>query len=299
MTITRSDINGLLLPYLKTVFGDYNTWPELYKDVYLTYYSDKAVEYDMEMRTLGLAQLKADGGPIASGSMGQVFQTAYVHQYYGIQFAITRATVKDNQYKSEFPRQAEAMRASLMTVKNINAMNIFNNATGPGSTGSDGLPLLSTQHPIQTGLQANTFNQGVQFSEKALEDAKIIMDGWKNNAGLNIKVQPKSLLISPYNQYNAIRTLESEYRPGTANNDINALKREGVFKKISKNTFLTNSKAWFIITDYHQGFKHYLREALEIDFMTDPSTYNIVCSAIERYSFGYTSWRSCFGSTGL
>jgi len=62
-----------------------------------------------------------------------------------------------------------------MTANNINF-----NATVPGSTGSDGLPLLSTQHPIQTGVQANTFNQGVQFSEKALEDAKIIMDGCKN-----------------------------------------------------------------------------------------------------------------------
>ena len=69
--INRSNIPSLLRPGLKTVFGNYNTFSDLYKEIYNIYRSDKATEYDMEMQGLGLAQIKQDGSPITMGSMQQ------------------------------------------------------------------------------------------------------------------------------------------------------------------------------------------------------------------------------------
>jgi hypothetical protein len=299
--ITRSDINGLLVPILNDVFTDYHQFPELYRKVYSVHSSDRAVEYDMEMRSLGLASYKADGGPIASGSMGQAYQSSYVNQYYGISFEITRATVKDNQYKKDFPNHAKAMRSSLMTVKNMNAMMLFNNAFGAASTGSDGQPLCSTTHPYNGGVLSNTFSNGVQLSESALEDAvTIITSQWKNNAGLLTMYTPKAVLVPTARRFDIARILRSQGQPGSANNDINPLYADDVFKGGAIcNPFITNPYSWFVLTDYDHGFKYFLREPLEIDFMSDNRTYNTVCSAIERYCFGYSSWRGVFGSTGL
>ena len=82
--INRSNIPSLLRPGLKTVFGNYNTYPDLYKEIYNIYRSDKATEYDMEMQGLGLAQIKQDGSPITMGSMQQGYITSYLHQFYVI-----------------------------------------------------------------------------------------------------------------------------------------------------------------------------------------------------------------------
>ena len=189
----------------------------------------------------------------------------------------------------------DAVTAALGSVKNVNAMYLFNNATNMGSVGSDGQPLLSTQHPIQGGKLANTFTTAVQFSEKALEDAIAIMGAtWKNYAGLPLICKPKKLLINNYLEFRAKRVIKSDYQTGTANNDINAVKHSNYFQgttDIIVTPYLTNKYAWFILTDQPDSFKYFLRESLEVDFMTDPRTYIVVMSALERYSFGYSTWR--------
>ena len=62
------------------------------------------------------------------------------------------------------------------------------------------------------------------------------------------------------------------------------------------NQFITNPNYWFILTDEPNGFKYYLRENLDIDFITDVVTDNVTVSAIERYAFGCSNWRAIFGS---
>src|SRR5882762_10600450 len=126
--INRSNIPTLLRPGLLTVFGDYNMYPALWKEIYSQHRSDKAVEYEMEMQGLPLGQIKADGSPVASASMQQAYETSYVNQYYGMSFQITRAAIMDNLYQSEFPQQAMQLRNSLDTLKNVNGAFLFNNA---------------------------------------------------------------------------------------------------------------------------------------------------------------------------
>ena len=63
--ITLSNIPSLLRPGLFSVFEDYNIFPQWWREVYTTHRSDKAVEYDLQMQSLPLAQLKSEAGPIA------------------------------------------------------------------------------------------------------------------------------------------------------------------------------------------------------------------------------------------
>lgn len=297
--INRSNIPTLLRPGLAAVFGDYNVYPALWKEVYSQHRSDKAVEYEMEMQGLPLAQIKADGSPVSSATMQQAYETSYVNQYYGISFQITRAAIMDNLYQSEFPQQAMQLRNSLDTLKNVNGAFIFNNAFTSASTVSDGQPLCSTAHPISTGTLANTFANGVQFNEASVEDAITLIKSWANVAGLKINMNSIKALIPQSRAFDAARIFKSEFRTGTANNDINAIFHDKYMPGgYVINQFITNPNFWFILTDEANGFKYYLRENLDIDFITDVVTDNVTVRAIERYAFNCSNWRAVFGSTG-
>jgi hypothetical protein len=297
--VNRSNIPSLLRPDLADVFGDWNVFPALWKDIYKIHRSDKAVEYEMEMQGLGLAELKTDGSPVASSSFQQAYQTSYVHQYYGLSFQITRAAIMDNLYKSQFPQQSMQLRNSLETLKNINAAYIFNNAFHKNSTVSDGKALCATDHPIATGVLANKFTNSVGFTEAAVEDAISLIRSWQNVAGLQIDLKSVKALVPQKLAFQAARIFKSEYQTGTANNDINALVHDKYMPGgYLVNQFLTDPNAWFILTDEPNGFKYYLRENLDIDFITDVVTDNVTVRAIERYSFGCSNWRAVFGSSG-
>lgn len=299
MTINRSNFQSLLRPGLRTVFADYNMYPALWKQIYSQHRSDKAVEYEMEMQGLPLGQIKADGSPVFSGSMQQAYQSSYVNQYYGISFQITRAAIMDNQYQSEFPQQSMQLRNSLDTLKNVNGAFLFNNAFTSASTGSDGQPFCSTEHPIATGKLANTFANGVQFNEAAVEDAISLIKSWSNVAGLKINLNSIKALVPQSRAFDAARIFKSEFRTGTGTNDINAIVHDKYMPGgYVINQFITNPNYWFILTDEANGFKYFLRENLDIDFNTDIVTDNVTVRAIERYCFGYSNWRAGFGSTG-
>lgn len=297
--ITRSNLPSLLRPGLACVFGDWNTFPALWKDVYKEFKSEKAVEYDMEMRGLGLGQFKADGTPVAMGDFAQGYQTSYRFDYWGIGFQISRAAVLDNLYQSQFPQQAMQLRNSLDTLKNINAMYLFNNAFNTNVPVSDGQPLCSTVHPIATGTLANTFSTGVDFSESAVEEAITLVRSWQNLAGLQIDTKTVKALVPQKLAFQAARVFKSAYRTDTANNDVNAIYTDKYMPGgYIVNQFLTNPKQWFLLTDNENSFKFYLRESLDIDFITDVITDSTTVRAIERYAFFCSNWRGVFGSTG-
>ncbi len=82
--ITLQSIQQLLRPGLVAVFGDYLTYPDQWKEIFAQHISDKAVEYEVEMRLLPMAQIKADGGPVFYGDMAQQYTTSYFHHNFGI-----------------------------------------------------------------------------------------------------------------------------------------------------------------------------------------------------------------------
>lgn len=297
--INRSNIPTLLRPGLAAVFGDYNIYPNLWKDIYSQHRSEKAVEYEMEMQGLPIAQIKADGAPTTTGTMQQGYETSYVSQYYSMGFVITRAAIMDNLYQSEFPQHTMQMRNSLDTLKNVNAAYIFNNAFNAASTVSDGQFLCSTSHQIATGTLANTFTNGVQFNEAAIEDAITLIKSWSNLAGLKINLNSIKALVPQSRAFDAARIFKSEFRTNTANNDINAIVHDKYMPGgYIVNQFINNPNYWFILTDEPNGFKYYLRENLDLDFITDVITDNVTVRAIERYAFGCSNWRAVFGSQG-
>lgn len=295
--ITRTNAPTLLVENLHTAFANYNTYPDLWTHVFRKFKSDKAVEYEMEMRSLGLAELKQDAAPAFMSDMAQGYMTSYVNQFYAIGFQMSRGMIEDNLYQSEFPRQTEALRNSVDTLKNINAMYQFNHAFDNQSMVSDGKPLCSIAHPINTGTLQNTFTNGVGLNESAYEDAVTIIKGWKSLAGIQINTSAVKLLVPQALGFEASRLAKSEFRTATANNDISAIYHDKYMPGgYLINQFITNPNYWFILTDEQNGFKYFKRTDLDIDFITDINTDNVTVRAVERYAFGCSNWRAVFGS---
>lgn len=299
MAINTTAIRDLLRPGLAAVFGDYPMYPGQWSEIFEKHTSDKAVEIEVEVKLLGLAQIKAEGASTAYGEMGQRYVTNYVNRYTSIGFIITRQAIKDNLYQSSFPLQAKALRQSMEQTKEVLGASVLNNGFSANFPIGDGQPLFSTQHPIDNGVVANTFSVQADLNETSLQDAIVGVQRFKDAAGLRIMTKPTKLIVPAELQWTATRLLESQFRTATANNDINAIyNNSAVPQGYRVNMFLTDTNSWFLLTDAPNAFKYYEREALETDVYTDFDTDNLKAKAIERYSFGCSNFRGGWGSQG-
>lgn len=301
--INTGQIAQLLRPGLKAVFGQYPTYPEQWTEIFKTYQSDKYQEIEVEMKYLGAADIKPEGQPIATDSMGQRIVTNYIHKRVGLSFTITKEAVEDNLYQNQFPEQAKSLRNSLRITKNILGANILNNAFNAAYPIGDGQSVCSTAHPIDGGIFSNAFGAGtvnVDFSEAGVEQAIILIQKFPMQSGILSQTMAKKMILPRELQFSASRLLNSAFRVDVANNDINALYHNDYIPEGYRiNQFLTSPTAWFILTDAEDGLKHFQRTPVETDTYVDYPTDNVMAKATERYSFGVSNPRGIFGSPGV
>jgi hypothetical protein len=123
--------------------------------------------------------------------------------------------------------------------------------------------------------------------------------GFVDERGLKVSVRGTKMILPKELQFTADRLLESTLRPGTADNDINAVRNMGMLPEgYSVNHFLTDTDAWFIITDAPNGLKGFNRTAVRTSMEGDFDTGNVRYKARERYAFGWSDPRGIFGTPG-
>jgi hypothetical protein len=184
--------------------------------------------------------------------------------------------------------------------KQIKGANILNNGFSGQFTYGDGQPLFSTAHPlVNGGTNSNRPTTGADLNETSLENAVIQIAGWTDERGLLIAAKPKKLILPVALQFVATRLLETELRVGTNNNDVNAIKNNGVIPEgYTVNHYLTDTNAWFLTTDVPNGLKHFIRTPLANSTDGDFDTGNFRYKARERYSFGVSDPLGIYGSPG-
>ena len=98
-------------------------------------------------------------------------------------------------------------------------------------------------------------------------------------------------------QFTATRLLETEGRVGTADNDLNTIKTNGVVPEgYTINHYLTDTSNWFLTTDIPNGLKHFTRAKMTTGMDADFDTGNSRYKARERYSFGVSDPLAITGS---
>jgi Mu-like prophage major head subunit gpT len=289
-----------LWPGVNAWYGkSYDEYPVEYTKLFDKFTSNRAFEEDVGISSFGLAVQKSEGAPISYDSERQGFITRYQHVVFALGFVITREMVDDDQYDMVGQRKAAGLAYSMRQTKEIVGANVYNRAFNAAFVGGDGVSMISAAHPnIKGGVASNQIATASDLSEAALEQACIDIAGYTNDAGLLIAVRPKSLVIPRQLMFEADRILHSTARVGTDNNDLNSIKTMGMIPEIVTNHYLTDTDAWFIRTDVPNGMKYFERNADSFDMDNDFDTENAKYKARSRYSFGWTDWRSIYGSAG-
>jgi hypothetical protein len=274
--------------------------PSQYDKIFTKHDSKMALERTAEMRFLGLAQLKTEGGQTAfDNAAGERYVYNQEHTEIALGYAITRKAIDDNLYKTQFMPSNLGLIESFQQTKEIYGANVLNTATTyNASVGGDGVALVSASHPIDGGVVSNTPAVQVDLNEASLLNGMIaIRTNFKDQAGLKVFARGRRLVVPPALEPVAIRLTKTELRPGSADNDVNAIMMTagGLPEGYMVNDFLTSSRAWFLLTNI-DGLSYMERVKFESDLQVDFVTDNLLVKGYERYSFGYYNWRSIFAS---
>lgn len=301
MAINTSQIRDLLRPGLREVTGEYPNIPTQYKRVFKSTPSTMQIERTAHVAYMGLAQMKQEGGATGfDNAAGQ--RWVYNAETYevGLAYAITRKAIRDGLYKSEFKPTALGLGKAFKEFWEIQSFNVFNNGTTyDASIVGDGQPLFSTAHPVDGGNAANRFATDLDLNESSLMQAiKNIRTNWVDERNLKISGRPKrdGLMVPVALMDVAERITKTELRPGTADNDINAVRTvEGGITDYFVSDYLTSNYPWFVMTQ-NEGLKFFERDPYETDMWVDNTTDNLLVKAYQRAQPTYTDWRCAYGS---
>ena len=310
MAISRAQLLKELLPGLNALFGlEYARYDDEHSACYDAEASDRSFEEEVKLSGFAAAPVKPEGSGISYDAAQESFTARYNHETIAMGFSITEEAMEDNLYDSLSARYTKALARAMAHTKQVKAMVPFNNgftnayqsgdgvnlftADGDGVTGGAGHPLVSG------GKNSNRPATAGALNETSLEAAVIQIAKWTDERGLLIAARPRKLIIPPDLQFVAKRVLGSELRPGTADNDINAVRVMGVVPEgHAVNHYLTDVDAWFLMTDVPNGMKHFTRVAMETSMDGDFDTGNVRYKARERYSFGVSDPLGVWGSPG-
>ena len=300
MAISRAQLAKELEPGLNALFGmEYTRYENEHAEIYTEETSDRAFEEEVMLAGFGTAPTKQEGSAISFDDAQETFTARYTHETIALAFSITEEAIEDTLYDRLAARYTRALARSMANTKQIKAAAILNNAFSTSSPIGDGAALCSTSHPSVSGNQRNILSVASDLNETSLEQSLIDIAGLTDERGLKIAVRGMKLVIPKELQFVAERVINSNLRSGTSDNDANAIKNMGMLPEGAVvNHYLTDTDAFFILTDAPNGFKYFNRSPIKTAMEGDFDTGNMRFKARERYSFGVSDWRAVFATPG-
>ena len=302
MAISRSQLVKELEPGLNALFGlEYKRYDQEHKEIYATESSDRAFEEEVMLSGFANADVKPEGQGVSYDEAQETFTARYTMETVALAFAITEEAMEDNLYDRLSSRYTKALARSMANAKQVKAAVPLNNglpAVATFKTG-DGVSLINATHTTIAGSFSNTLSTAADLNETSLEQALIDIAAFTDERGLKIAARGMKMIIPSALQFTAERILKSPGRTGTADNDINALKNMGMIPQgFRVNHYLSDTDAWYIITDVPNGMKHFDRAPLKTSMEGDFDTGNVRYKARERYVFGASDPRGIYASPG-
>ncbi len=312
MTVNRGMIAKSLVPGVHQFVGlSYGATPEEHVPLYEILKSNRAFEEEVMLSGMGGAQVKAEGAAVTFDDIQETYTARYEMETIAIGFVVTKEAMDDDLYDNIARAKAQELGRSMADTKQVKAAAVFNRGFNNTFVGGDGKPLFSASHPTSSGTDFNNY-MSADFSESALEDACIAISLFKNDRGILISANAKSLHIPAQLDFVANKILKAEYS-GTSSATIkNAAGTENVGGLLMQpnlvnsrfpggihvNRRFTDTDGWFIKTSIGNGTKMFVREALSGSDDADFHTDNLMFKFRERYGFGWTDPRQWIGSEG-
>ena len=304
MAISRGQLVKELEPGLNALFGlEYKRYENQHAEIYAEEASDRAFEEEVMLSGFANAAVKPEGSGVTFDSAQETYSARYTHETVALAFSITEEAIEDNLYDRLASRYTKALARSMANTKQVKAVTPLiqglPGASGTTFTTGDGSLLFATSHPTIAGTVSNTLATQADLNETSLEQSLIDIAAMTDERGLKIAARGTKMIIPSENQFNAERLMKSQGRVGTADNDINAIRSMGMIPQGYRvNNFVTDTDAWYIITDVPNGMKYFNRAPIKTAMEGDFDTGNVRYKARERYSFGCSDYRGIFGVEG-
>ena len=299
MAATRGTFSDLVAPGLADIFfrqlkihmNEFQSWINVKK-------SKRAYEDDYKLAGLGQMIVKGEGtsftfdDPIAGATR------RYSHLTYGLGFRITQEMKEDDLY-GVMVRMTEELSKSASYNKDVQAATVLNNAFNSSFTGYNSVELCSTAQTNLGGAnQANEPTTATDLTLAAIQAAVESFETWTTDRGFLIDVSPSILAHNSGDIWTAGEILESEFKPGGADNDKNIVRSKyGITPKYLKH--LTDADAWFLIARKSEhDMKMYMRIGDQFRNDVDPYNGDALMTARHRLSTGFSDWRGVEGSPG-
>lgn len=245
------------------------------------------------------APLMPEGTSVVYNQGGELYRARFIYNNFGLAFALTKILVEDGEAIPFAKTFAEYLTRAMIERKEIDTANILNRAFNAAYPGGDGVSLISPSHPAANGgVQSNQLTTPAALSYTSLVQMLYQIRKAKDAAGNYVNLDPKSLIVSPENEFEAETILNSVLQSSNANNGLNAVKSLGRLKNEVTLSRLTSSTAWFVQTTADYGLRVFNRRNPEKSMYGDFETDSMKYKQTMRYIPGWTEWRGCYGTAG-
>jgi phage major head subunit gpT-like protein len=291
----------LLAPGLRKVFFQLlDERPPEYSKVANEETSKRAYEEDLEVGGLGSMPVKPEGRGIVYQDFMQGGKKRYTHLTYGLGFRVTLEMMEDDLYNVMKKNTRELAKAA-RNAREVAFWNMLNN----GFTTEYGFPkfgnneaLISATHSkLGGGTGSNRASTDADLSPTSLEAAVISFESLSDEMDIPVIIKPNLLIVGAQLKMVAREILGSEFRPYTSNNEINALREEGLDYMICH--YIVDPDSWFLVAkkgDHDLNFME--RSATRFQNGDDFDTGDAKFKAFQRFSVGAGEWRGLYGSQG-
>ena len=302
MAISRSQLVKELEPGLNALFGlEYARYEQEWSEIFDTETSDRAFEEEVMLSGFANAAVKPEGSGVVFDNAQETYTARYTMETVALAFAITEEAIEDNLYDRLASRYTKALARSMANTKQIKSVDplIQGLPTTNNFDSGDGVSLFNTAHPTIAGTVSNTLAVQADLNETSLEQSLIDIAQLTDERGLKIAARGVKMIVPSELQFTAERLMKSQGRTSTADNDINAIASMGMIPQGYRvNNFLTDTDAFYIITDVPNGMKYFERTPIRTAMEGDFDTGNVRYKARERYRFGVSDYRGIFGVEG-
>lgn len=303
-TMTSADLGAAIragLDHIVSPQVKYKADNAVYKKVF-HFMTEKKKGYieDQIFSDLGVLSIKPQGGSISFDKAPATFFKRYTFLSYAGGIKITMEARDDNLYNSQIKREGPLLAQAEAETREIISANVFNRAFNASYTGADGKELCATNHPFyKGGTWSNELTIPGSLNPVNLEQACIEITKWKSESGNFLSYMPDKLVFPTDLMFDADRIINSPMQYNTANHTKNTLANKFPGGLISW-SHLTDTKAWFILTNYDKrsGLNFIERMAPKIETDSDFGTKDWLYSLVTRYEASWTDPHIIFGSAG-
>ncbi len=299
MPINTGSVSALMLPDLDNVYVEEGQARDL---EYVRWMNVQTMDYnptkDMMVSGLGQMPSKAEGSRFAEDEPMMGGTKTYTAEPFGLAFKANFEPWYDEQY-GVFTNATKQLRKASLNRQEVASHAVLNNAFSTSYVGfNSGESLCSTSHTNLDGsTSSNRPSVDVTISQTAIQDGINSMEGTVDERGLPMPMVPRAMIVDKSLKWLARELLGSPQKPGSANNDVNAIVNEDMTVLISH--YLTTSTYWFMLAakgEHDLNFKW--RNHPMFDGFDDPNIKAAVFTSYQRHTAGYGSWRGVYGSSG-